>query len=141
MGRTFVLAALLAGCTATHPLDSYSSEYGKDGAPDAAPADDSGAPAAADADVDDAGCAGDPTILEPLPNATVGATMHLRVSAPTCIATMIVYLDYKDVLHIDGNAIDQSIPLSVGTHKLNVNGWAHTANAHASPLITITRAQ
>jgi hypothetical protein len=131
MTRALPLLAL-AACTLTHPLDKYGAGEPVDAAPE--PESD-----AAEASVDDAGCVGDPVILEPTPNATVGESIHLRVSAPSCIATMIAYLNSKDVIHQSGHAIDTTVAVPIGTSTLNVNGWAGTAKAHTSPIITIVR--
>jgi len=120
---------VLAGCTLTHPLDKYGA-----GGPDAL------APAAEpDATIDDAGCVGDPQILEPTPGQDVGPAIHLRVDAPLCITTMIAYVNGTQVLKVNAHAIDQWVPVPVGTDVLNVNGWAGTATAHTSPQITFTR--
>jgi hypothetical protein len=127
MARALAPAALaLAACTLTHPLD----KYGAGGGPDAS--DDVGT-------VDDAGCAGDPQILEPTRNQDVGASMHLRVSAPACLTTMIVYLNDKDVLHVSDHTIDTFLPVPVGPNRVSVNGWAGTATAHVSESIPFDR--
>jgi hypothetical protein len=147
MRRWCVFAALALGaCTLTHPLDKYGSG-GPDGAPEPSDAGlleraDAGSPDAAvpkDATVDEAGCAGDPTILEPTDGQEVGAAIHLRVDAPSCIRTMIVYLNYAEVLRVSGHTIDQWVPVPIGANKLNVNGWAGTATAHPSPIIAFNR--
>jgi hypothetical protein len=88
----------------------------------------------------DAGtCSGVPTILEPTASEDVGPSIHLRVSAPSCIETMIPYLDGKALPVVTGDSIDEWVPVTLGTHTLNVNGWAGTDTAHASAHVTFTR--
>ena len=166
MQRVSIFAALAVGaCTLTHPLEKYGNggsgagpgaggtpDNGTDAAPEPPPgpgtdSPDAGADIGADspneippdATVDDAGCAGNPDILEPTDGQNVGPAIHLRVDAPTCIRTMIVYLNYADVLHVTGHTIDTWISVPMGPNKLAVNGWAGTATAHPSPLISFTR--
>jgi hypothetical protein len=152
MLRTFgtlaIGLAIVTSCTVTHPLDGYSAAYGRDGGPNTDSVSDAGLPFIPNEDsgliedaavIDDAGCRGVPLILEPAPDATVDASMRLRVSAPSCIQVMKVYIDYKDTATFRGATIDQSFPIDIGAHKLGVNGWAGTDTAHVSQLITVTR--
>jgi hypothetical protein len=147
-------AAGLCACTLTHPLDRYSSDYGDatdggggggGGGPDASAVDaDALDGSSIDATVDGAphdGCVGVPMIVAPLSKATVGDTVTVTVAAPSCISTMIVYIDSKDVLHVSSNSVTNSFAIDVGTHTVNVNGWAHTDYAHSSDHITFTRAK
>ena len=85
-------------------------------------------------------CDGVPTILEPTVAENVGPSIHLRVSAPSCIETMIPYLDGKALATVNGNSIDEWVPVAtLGVHTVNVNGWAGTASAHTSAHVTFTR--
>ncbi len=85
------------------------------------------------------GSCGVPTILEPTIGESVGPAIRLRVSAPSCIEPMIAYVDGKKAVQVSGNAIDQWVSVTVGPHRLNVNGWAGTATAHVSKEIDFTR--
>ena len=155
--------AVAAGCTLTHPLDAYDDRYGVD-----ASVQDAGAPAGGEAgfdapidippadagfdgpydaspDVDSGdGCIGAPQIQQPLPNATVtSSNVTLKVTAPSCLHVLIVYLDYNEVERVDASTINGSIAVStLGQHHLNVNGWTGSSpTAHVSPLIVFTRSQ
>ncbi len=148
-GSLACASLLLWSCTLTRPLESYSAGYGvadasveastpeTPGAPDhPAPPDDEDAGDAGD------GCGGDVTILDPKPDETVGATLHVSVSAPGCIRHMIVYIDEKATIHVDASTIDdQTFPIGIGTHHVNVNGWVNSDQPHTSPIITVVRKQ
>jgi hypothetical protein len=130
-GRYFVIALTLCACTLSRPLDEYHAGDEPDAAADA-PAD------AAPADAGD-GCVGKPQILTPVNGSTVGATVHLTSTAPRCLTTMILYVDSMPALHFTNSALDQDLPIPVGTHHLNINGWAGTAFAHESTIVEVTR--
>ena len=85
------------------------------------------------------GCTGVPTVLEPTMGESVGPAIHLRVTAPSCIDAMIAYIDGQQVVKVTGSSIDQWVPVSIGSHALNVNGWAGTNVAHVSTHVTFTR--
>ena len=87
------------------------------------------------------GCTGVPTILEPTAGENVGPAIHLRVTAPSCIDAMIAYIDGQQVVKVTGSSIDQWVSVSVGSHDLNVNGWAGTNTAHVSEHVTFQRLQ
>ncbi|MEA2745929.1 MAG: hypothetical protein QOI41_72 [Myxococcales bacterium] len=84
------------------------------------------------------GCSGNPQILEPTAGQSVGPAIHLRTTAPACIATSIAYVDGKQVATGTG-ALDVWVPVTMGAHTLNVNGWAGTSTSHPSSPITFTR--
>jgi hypothetical protein len=132
---------ILGACTLTHPLDQYGD--GLEAPADASSAAADGPPldardATLPADGGD-GCSGGPDIVVPVSGATVGSTFRLMVSAPECVQRMILYVDGADSTHFVGHGVDQSIPITIGTHRINVNGWAGTDQAHASAHVTITR--
>jgi hypothetical protein len=85
------------------------------------------------------GCTGNPVVLEPTANQSVGPAIRLRASAPACIQTLLAYVDGKEVLRVTGSSIDQWVPVTMGTHTVGVNGWAGTATAHVSAPVTFTR--
>lgn len=86
------------------------------------------------------GCTGVPTILEPTSGEAVGTSIHLRVTAPACIQSMIAYIDGKEVAKVTGGqSIDQWVPVTTGDHVLNVNGWAGTSEAHLSSRVSFHR--
>lgn len=88
------------------------------------------------------GCVGVPTILEPTAGEDVGPSIRLRATAPACIQTMIAYIDGKQVAKVTGGQqFDQWVPVSIGDHVLNVNGWAGTDQAHASAHVAFHRSQ
>jgi hypothetical protein len=68
-----------------------------------------------------------------------GATIRLTASAPRCITAMILYVDGVETLHFATSSVDQDLPIAVGSHTLNINGWAGTAQPHLSPQVQITR--
>jgi hypothetical protein len=120
----------VAGCTLARPLDGYSAAYdkadgGADGGDSAAPTSD--------------GCVGVPVITEPADNAVVGSSVQVKVSAPSCIVRMILYVDGNLTLHAYSNVIDGPVPIDLGTHVMNVNGWANTDISHPSAHVTVTR--
>jgi hypothetical protein len=121
--------AALGACTLTHPLDRYS---------DGVDAVDGGGQDAIAPDAGD-GCPGDPRIVAPSSGAVVGASFRLTATAPGCLTTMIFYIDGNIALHIAGHSVDQDIPIGIGTHSLNVNGWAGTEQAHSSTHVKVTR--
>ncbi|MDB5221216.1 MAG: hypothetical protein JWO86_9143 [Myxococcaceae bacterium] len=132
---SLVSGALAASCTLAHPLDEYHAGPGlpAGGEGGVTEAGDSGNRDAGD------GCEGDPQILTPASGATVGASIRLTASAPRCIMTMILYVDGVETLHFTTSSVDQDVPVAVGSHTLNINGWAGTAQAHSSPHVQITR--
>jgi hypothetical protein len=127
-------SALTPCCTLAHPLDEYHARP-------AAPADAAGGVRGAGDSGRDAGdgCEGDPQITAPARGATVGATIRLTASAPRCITAMILYVDGVETLHFATSSVDQDLPIAVGSHTLNINGWAGTAQPHLSPQVQITR--
>jgi hypothetical protein len=125
------LAALSFGCTLLHPLDGYGDGY-VDAANDAPVPADGG-------NEGPAPCVGVPMILEPTEGQSVGASIHLRVSAPPCIDDLIAYIDSKEVAQVSTNAIDQWVTVASGSHSLNVNGWAGTPIAHPSDFVKFSR--
>jgi hypothetical protein len=131
----FLLGAAPIGCSLTHRLDGYGDEFG---AVDAADAGANVVPEDA-TDAAKAPCVGVPMILEPAEGASVGASVHLRVSAPPCLNALIAYIDSNEVANATTNAIDQWVTVGSGSHTLNVNGWAGTATAHPSTFVKFTR--
>lgn len=133
------LAAMWCACTLTHPLDEYhAGEPAADASSESAAFDAGDAAPSEPVDAGD-GCTGNPQILMPMNGDTVGATFHLTVSAPTCLSTLIFYVDSMLTLKIMSSAIDQEVPIAIGKHHINVNGFAGTAQAHLSASIEITR--
>ena len=84
---------------------------------------------------------GPPTILEPTNGMNVGPSIHLRVSAPSCIDAMIPYIDSQRAIAttVQGSSIDAWIPVTMGTHTLNVNGWDAKGAVYPSTKISFTR--
>ena len=66
-----------------------------------------------------------PTILEPTAGQSVGPDIHLRVSAPTCIDAIKCYIDSNTtpVASATTNAIDTWVPVTMGPHAVQCNGW------------------
>jgi hypothetical protein len=138
---TSIAIGLLGACTLAHPLEGYGDGAGV--VADAASSGDGGVADAREGSATDAGdgCSGDPHIVAPASGAVVGASVRLVVSGPSCLERMILYVDDTEGPHFVGNSIDQDVPIALGTHRLNVNAWAGTAQAHQSAHVTITRAR
>ena len=83
------------------------------------------------------GCSGSPQVLEPTAGEPVGPSIHLRTTAPACIGASIAYVDGKQVAKGTG-ALDVWVPVTMGTHRLSVNGWAGST-AHPSSPVTFAR--
>jgi len=71
-----------------------------------------------------------PTILEPTASESVGPAIHLRVSGGACLDAMIAYIDGVQAAKSSSNAIDQWVPVSMGTHTLHVNAWEPDGTLH-----------
>jgi hypothetical protein len=81
-----------------------------------------------------------PVIQIPTANEPVGPAIDLKVVAPSCIVAMIAYIDAAQAAPaIHGASIDQWIGVTMGTHRLNVNGWDAQGNVFVSSSTTFTR--
>ncbi len=83
---------------------------------------------------------GPPQILEPTASEDVGPSIQLRTSAPACLVSALAYIDGKDVsLTTTNPIISEWVPVSMGPHVLNVNGWDAAGNVYVSTKISFTR--
>jgi hypothetical protein len=82
-----------------------------------------------------------PTVLEPTAGENVGPSIRLRVSAPSCIDAMIPYIDSVEATPaVSGSSIDVWLPVTMGKHTLNVNGWDAYGQVYPDPArITFVR--
>jgi hypothetical protein len=81
-----------------------------------------------------------PAVQIPTQNESVGPAIDLRVTAPSCITAMIAYIDGVQAgPTIHATNIDQWIDVTMGTHRLNINGWDAQGNVFVSSSTTFTR--
>jgi len=81
-----------------------------------------------------------PTILEPTSNESVGAAIHLRVSAPACIGAIKCYVDSNTTPVASGtDAVDAWVPVTPGKHSVQCNGWNASGAVSGSAATFFTR--
>ncbi len=85
------------------------------------------------------GSCGAPGILEPTQGQSVGPAIQLRTSAPSCLSAAKCYLDGNPTPVASGLDIDQWVPVSMGTHDVECNGWDPSGNVTKSATIAFTR--
>jgi len=137
--RAAVALVLLAGCTLTHPLGEYSAGLDEPSDGGDAPLDGS-ADSPSTADAGD-GCVGNPTIIAPTPGATLGASFQLKIAAPSCLTKLTLYVEDTPVQKDLGSDQQVQVAISVGAHRLSVNGWTgNSAQTHKSASVPVTRA-
>jgi len=79
-------------------------------------------------------------IAEPTAGEGVGPSIRLRATGPACIGATIAYVDGVQAhAAFTGNTIDAWIPVTMGAHVLNVNGWDANGTPYVSAKITFTR--
>ncbi len=91
-------------------------------------------------------CLGIPEIVSPSFDAAVGASVQVVLDYPECLQALAFYVDsdlydgspFKiAAVDFDGS-MTLSLP-SVGEHKIIVNGWNNTNDAHVSPAFYVYR--
>jgi hypothetical protein len=79
-------------------------------------------------------------IVEPTANENVGPYIHLRTTGPACIGATIAYVDGVQAhTAFSGNTIDAWLPVTMGAHVLNVNGWDANGTPYVSAHVPVTR--
>ncbi len=115
---------------ATDAADAFFDPCAADAAPDAGPG------------LYGDYCYGVPIIVTPMQDATVGESVPVTVLAPSCIKTMLVYLDSVSLTGdaaIQGCRYTTTLNLTDSRqYKLNAHAWNRTDDAHASDQVYFT---
>ena len=74
------------------------------------------------------------TICAPLNNATVGSPMSVVAASSSqyTVTTMQIYLDGVKVYSVGATAINTSLPMTSGTHRVTVKAWTSAGTSFLS---------
>lgn len=82
-----------------------------------------------------------PTILEPSADQSVGPAIDLRIVAPESIIAINCYLDGDPtpVASANGDSLTEWVPVTMGPHTIQCNGWDAGGAVYPSPFVPFTR--